>query len=151
MMKKVIKYVLVIVILITLTACSSKKGVDSKQFESIMRSENFYVSNVTSEVMAENMKNAIFASNNKYQIEYYEFASKNDGELAFKSNKNIIDNSKSEKSKTKEITINNYNFYSIDTEDKYMCVSRSGSRLVYVYANIEYKKDIKKILSKLNF
>ena len=150
-MKKIISIVFMMVILLTLSGCSSKKGSTPEKFETFMKDQNFYVNTITNEVIAENMKVSKIADNKKYQIEYFEFSSVKDGKNAFNSNKSIIEKSKGKNAKEKTKQSGEYNFYSYSTSDQYACIARSGKTLVYVYSTSEYKKEINKIFKKLNY
>ncbi len=150
-MKRMFNVLLIVMLSFVLVGCSSKEGSTAKEFESIMGEMDFYVNTITNDVSASNLKVAMIADNKKFQIEYLEFTTKKDAKSAFDSNKKIMIKNKTKKSSETQKTVGDYNSYCIETEDRYSCVASSKTTLIYTSSNVEYKKDIKKIMKKLNY
>lgn len=150
-MKKIIRVILVVVLTFILVGCSSKKGSTPKDFESTMSKMDFYVNTITNDVTAENMKVAKIADNKKFQIEYLEFSTVKDATSAFNSNKRILLKNRIGKYSETKKSENNYYLYCLETTDTYACVASSKNTMIYTSSNVEYKKDIEKIMKKLNY
>lgn len=150
-MKKILYSVLCLFLLMSLCACSNKKGISTIDFKDTLKSEGYYVTDITNDVDGNDFKVALLANNKKYQIEYYEFKDEKKAKKAYESNKKMFENYKKKDSKEKEKTKTNYSFYSLKTTDTYYSASRSGKTLIYTQANSEYSKELKKLFNKLNY
>lgn len=151
MMKKIVKLLLCFIILFTLAGCSNKKGMSASEFEKKLNNDGYYVSDITNENIGSKTKKVLIANNKKYQVEYYEYKDKTSCKDAYKSNKKLFKRYKKKSSKENETNAKDYDFYSLDLDDEYLAIARSGNTLIYTWANKEYKKDLQKLFKKLNY
>lgn len=149
-MKKIALYIICIILLFGLTGCSNKKGVNSEDFKNIMSGEQFYINEVEN-VSGNTIKKEIYASNEKFQVEYYTYKTTKYASRAFKLYKKQIENYKNKNSKESEKKDDNYNYYSLESEDGFFIVAKSNDTLVYSHVNIKYKNDLKKTIKKINY
>lgn len=147
-MKKSLKLILCVCFVILLCGCGKKEAVESKNLNSSLTSLGYTVSDVTNEIEDENIVNITVANNGKIQIDYYKFKSEDLAKKAYKNNKksfiNLSDTKYSEKNK------DTYDEFTQELTDKYNYLIRVGDTLIYSSTNIEYKKDLKDALKKLN-
>ena len=150
-MKKIIKVFLVTLIVILLTGCSSRKGSTPEEFKKIMSNKGYYVNDITKQAFEKNIKASLTANNKKYQVEYYEYSSNKDAKNAYKVDVDMLKSGKNDKQTKKNSDSDNYSSYKVETKDKYSYVAVSGKTLIYIWADIEYKKEIEKIINDLNY
>jgi len=149
-MKKSIKVLIAFVLIVLLSGCGAKKGLSKKEINNKLFGLGFDIYDVTDKIEDKSVKTVLSANyKGKYQIEYYAFDNEDSAEKAFKSNKNELIKSNGDKGKTKSGS--NYDRYIQQLSDKYIVVTRVDNTLVYVFSNIDYKKDIKKVLKKINY
>lgn len=148
-MKKYIKVLSILLMLIILTACSSEKvSLNKKQFSEKISNLGFIVSDNTSFMEDDTIRTSISAHNGKYQIEYYIFKDKKRAEEAYESNKKYFEGNKK---KGKEEKAETYTKYVQELSDTYNTLERVDNTLFYASINVEYKKDLKKVLKELNY
>ncbi len=148
-LKKLAKVLLVITMLFTLTACGEKEAVSGDDFNSIMREEGFYVSDITDEMEDSDISQVLTANNTSFQIEFYVFKSEDTAKAAFTSNKEMFE--ANEDYEGKEKNEDTYDEYIQETEDYYNVLKRVGKTLLYVSVNVDYKSDVKSIIKKLGY
>lgn len=148
-MKKYIKILIIVSLVIFLTACSGpKKPLDKNTAMDLLANEGFVVSDNVSYMEDKTIKTALSGHNGKYQIEYYIFDSEKRAKEAYNGNKKSFDaNEKKAKEKKKDA----YNKYTQELTDTYNVLVRVDNTLIYASINIEYKKDLNKVLKELNY
>lgn len=148
-MKKYIKILIIVPLVILLTACGAeKKPLDKNAAMDLLSNEGFIVSDNVGYMEDKTIKTALSAHNGKYQIEYYIFDSKKRAKEAYEGNKKSFNaNGKKAKEEKKET----YNKYTQELTDTYNVLTHVDNTLIYASINIEYKKDLKKVLKELNY
>ena len=148
-MKKYMKILIIVPLVILLTACSTqKKPLDKNTAMDLLTNEGFVVSDNISYMEDKTIKTALSGHNGKNQIEYYIFDSKKRAKEAYDGNKKSFNaNGKKAKEKRKET----YNKYTQELTDMYNVLVHVDNTLIYASINIEYKKDLNKVLKELNY
>ena len=144
-MKKVL---IMIFTLFTLCACGVEKVKNEKDINERLGNEGFVVNDVTSQMNDKRISYVAAANNNKYQIEYYVFNETSDVNEAYQGN---VESFNANGKKGTEKTKKGYTIYIQKLSDKYSVVIKDGKILIYSSVNIEYKKDLKKVLNKLGY
>lgn len=148
-MKKALKIIVAIMIVFILTACGTKKALSDDELKTKLTQIGFDVNEITSSIEDSNISVVRTANNGKYQIEYYVFKNEDTAKTAYKNNVKMFSSNKKYAGKQKND--DNYNKYVQETDDYYNVVTRVKDTLVYVSVNIDYKRDIKKVLNKLGY
>ena len=148
-MKKYIKILSIILIVIVATACGKvKEKLNDKQFTEKISNLAFVVTDNTSMIEDETIKSSYSAHNGKYQIEFYIFKDKKRAEEAYQSNKKYFENNGK---KGKEKRKDTYSKYMQELSDTYNVLIRVDDTLLYSSINIDYKKELNKVLKELNY
>ena len=148
-MKNILKVIVLIFMVITLSACSSSKEITKETLEERLSSLNFVTRDATKEINDSSISKAIVADNNKIQIEFYIFKSKDSASKAYESNKESFAADKDYK--VKESKHRNYTKSVQKTKNFYNVVIKSDDMVIYSSVNINYKKDVKKALRKMGY
>lgn len=148
-MKRILKVLLVIFVLFTLSACGGKTILTDNEIKDKLTEMGFDVNEITDSIEDSNISIVRTANNRTYQIEYYVFKNDESAKLAFENNMKMFKANKKYKGKLK--SAENYDKYIQETNDYYNVVSRNKNILIYVSVNIDNKKDIKKVLNELGY
>lgn len=149
-MKKFVKIFICFMLVITLCGCGSKKALSKDKMNSKLYSLGFDVYDVSDKIEDKSVKTLLSANyRGNFQIEYYEFKNKDDAKKVFDADKKELIKSNGDKGKTKEGS--NYDRFVQQISDKYAVVTRIDNTLIYVFANVDYKKDIKSNLKKIGY
>lgn len=161
-MKKVKTFVMVFIcgfMIVSLTGCINKQAITSENFKIKMESRGFEVQDVTyqfedlsykSEYYSY-MNKALLASNNKYQIIFYETKDTHLAESIY--NKSVKDFKRDGKSvKYTSVNFGNHAKYTLINDDIYSTVSGIDNTIIYLSnVNIEHKSEIEDILEELGY
>lgn len=136
------------------SGCGKKEAISAEKFRTKMENKGFTVRDVTNQFQSEaSVKQGYAASNNKYQIEFYDLESNSSAVSMYNHNlnkfKEEVDNSNATKSNTKEMS--NYARYAAIANGKYKVLSRIDNTLIYINADSNYKDEIKEILDDLGY
>lgn len=148
-MKRIFKFFIIFMVLITLSACSEKKELTKDFVLKKASSNGFLITDSTNQIEDENISYIASLNNDKYQIEYYIFVNEKTAKEAYKNNKESFDNSS--KTKGKEKNNDNYQKYTQKLSDTYNLLLRKDNMLIYSSVNIEYKNDLNKVISDLGY
>lgn len=148
-MKRILKVLLVILALFTLSACGGKAILTDNGLNNKLIEMGFDTNDITDSIEDSNISVVRTANNRTYQIEYYVFKNDESAKLAFENNMKMFKANKKYKGKLK--SAENYDKYIQETNDYYNVVSRNKNILIYVSVNIDNKKDVKKVLNKLGY
>ena len=148
-MKKYIKILIILPIVILLTACGKpKEALNKNNAMDLLSNNGFVVSDNVNYMEDKTVKTAFSAHNGKYQVEFYIFDSEKRAKEAYKGNKKTFDaNGKKAKEEKNDV----YNKYIQELTDTYNVLTQIDNTLFYASVNIEYKKDINKVLKELNY
>lgn len=148
-MKRILKFLVVIFVLFTLSACGGKTALTDNEIKGKLTEMGFDVNEITDSIEDSNISVVRTANNRTYQIEYYIFKNDETAKLAFENNMKMFKANKKYEGKLK--SDDNYDKYVQETNDYYNVVSRNKNILIYVSVNIDNKKDIKKVLNELGY
>lgn len=148
-MKKILIIFMLVLSLFILSACGKKEALTDKELTSKLTELGFDVNDITDSMEDSNISTVKTANNGVYQIEYYIFKSEDTAKTAYKNNVKLF--SSNEKYEGKEENKDNYEKYTQETDLSYNSVVRIDNTLIYVSVNINHKKDVKKVLSKLGY
>lgn len=148
-MRNLSKVLLVLVALLTLTACGAKEEISANNFKSIMEKEDFYVTDISDDMEDSNISKVYTANNKEFQMEFYVFKTEETAKEAFNSNKKMFNENKEYKGKEKNE--DTYDEYIQETGDYYNVLKRVGKTLLYASVNVDYKGDVKSAINKLGY
>lgn len=131
-----------------LTACGDKKALTVDQVSSKLFSNGFTITDVTNQMEDKSISYVASANNGRFQIEYYVFVSEEEAKKAYEGNKTGFE---SNKNKGKEKIGETYQKYTQQLSDTYNLITRVDNTLLYSSVNIEYKKDLNKVIKDLGY
>lgn len=153
-MKK-LKVLVLMILIILLSACGSKKEViDEDQFISIMTNKGFNIVNVENQFEKYGYFEEAFVAldkNGNYQIEFYELEDDNYALSFYNNNKSIFESSKADSSMYTSVDFDKNNKYTLTTETEYKVISRIEDTVIYLNVDKIYKEEIIKILKELGY
>ena len=151
-MKK-IKILVLILLIVLLSACSlTKEAIDEDDFNRIMISEGFKVTNVINEyVESSYFEEAFIAEKDGYEIQFYELEDDSFAKKIYNANKQQMESAKDGTYMESNVDLINNNKYSVDTQGTYTVVSRIDDTIVYLSVNSKFKEEVNSILKKLGY
>ena len=156
-MKKISRVFMVVVLLLiglTLTGCKNKTAISSNDFESKMKAKDFIVSNATNQFEGtEGIINVILAApqDKSFQIEFYEVSTVEQAVSSYNLNKSNFELVKASSSSYNEVNVANYSKYTLNSNGKFMVVSRIENTFIYINVEQQYKDTVNKILNELGY
>lgn len=147
-MKRFLSIFIMMVIVFILSACGNKKALSKSEISNKLSHNGFIITDVTNQIEDSNISYVSSANNNKFQLEYYVFVDENMAKKAYESNKESFEENKT---KGKEKNNGTYQKYTQQLSDTYNLISRVDNTLIYSSVNIEYKKDLNKIIKELGY
>ena len=147
-MKKVFKFIICILLIITLNGCGKKESLNKDTFYNELSALGFGVVDVTGQMEDKSVKTLYTANNGKYQFEFYVFDNSENALNAFNGNKDYLTQ---KKGKEKEITKEEYNKFISVKDNEYNVIVRLKETLIFTSINSEYKKDFEKVLSDIGY
>lgn len=148
-MKKIFKAILCVTLVLTLCSCGKKNELTKEEATKIFEANSFTVFDSTSQMEDSNVKSIISANNNKFQVEFTVYNNEKDAQKLYDTNKEYFESTG--KTKGSEATGDGYVKYVQKLSDTYNVIERVGNTVLYVSTNIEYKNEVKNILSKLGY
>jgi len=153
-MKKM-KFFMLLVLFVLLTACGVKKeAIDDEDFSRIMEKEGFSIVNVEQQfVQYEVFEDAYvaIAPSKNYQIEFYELEEDSYAVSFYNTNKEIFEASKTGSSVYTNIDLTDSNKYTLTTGNEYKVISRIEDTVIYLNVDKAYKEEVTNILKKLGY
>ncbi len=148
-MKKFVKILIIVIMMITLTACSQGKKISEEDIEKKLSDMDFVTNDVSSEMEDSSIKKVIVANNNRIGLEYYVFKSEDSAKKAYGTN---LDSLKENKDfKVKEKNGSNYSKSTQLTESLYNVIIRAEDTMIYSSVNVNYKSDVDKVIKELGY
>ena len=128
-----------------------RTSITSEEFKQIMEKKEFFMIDATSQnEYIKKVYNAV-ESDNRYQIEFYEYT---DSDIANKFYKNMYYKLESDKGNANlrtNINLKNYSKYTLTAKGRYTILSRINNTIMYVSVSDEYKDDVKGIIEELGY
>lgn len=131
-----------------------KDPITVEEFKSTMKSKGYEILNVEEQFDEYNyIKDAYIAmsSDEEYQIEFYKISDVENATMFYNYNKSIFESSKSASSMQTNNDMKNYSKYTLQSNDKYMVISRIEDTVVYVKVDSKYKEKIKDVLDEIGY
>lgn len=161
-MKKVLIVIIIILIVLIFAVgfmtysviTKEKESMSAEQFKNFMEEKEYVIYDATSQYNEYEYIEKVYIAttiDNEYKIEYYVLSDNESAKYFYSINKNIFENSKSTSVVETNNTISNYSKYTLNSNDKYMVISRINNTAIYVNANEEYKNVIKDLLKEINY
>lgn len=150
-MKKISKILIIFGFLIIATGCS-KKMISTDNFIRILKNEKITYYDMTNKMpSSSNIKEATIGSmDDKWKVEYYIFKDEKSANQIYTDNENKLKTAKNMKS-TNSSKDDHYSKFEVITEDHYMVVIRNKESVLYSVVLKEYKDDLTKVISRMNY
>ena len=152
---KNLKVLLLVLIIVVLTACSSnKEPLTLDEFKSIMRDNDYYMVNAISQFSDYGYINDAYIARKTgedYQIEFYELEDDSYAISFYNTNKEIFEASKTNDSIYTSIDLKDTNKYTLLNENSYKVLSRIEDTVLYIDVDKKYKNEVNSIIKKLGY
>lgn len=152
--KTLILLLLVCASLFILTSCGSKTAITSDDFKTKMEADGYTIVDATDQFSGYEYINNVYLAVDKdktYQIEFYDISTEEYADGVFQNNKSIFEDSKGSTSAESSTSVNNYETYSLSSNDTYKYISRVDNTMLYVDVSSEYKDTVKEVIDKLGY
>lgn len=150
-----IKTFLILILVLLLSACSNNKtpkGID--EFKDIMKDNDYYIINSKEQFSEyDYILDSYIAidSTKNFQIEFYKLSDIENAKAFFEFNKDIFDAERANTSLYTDVSLNNYDKYTLITDNSYKVLSRIDNTVIYIDVDKKYKKNINNILKKIGY
>lgn len=150
---KFLEITLCLMMMLLLVGCENKKVITLDTFKEKATSNNYIVSDVTSQFKKSKIVKTATTANNlsKWVIEFYTLKSDSDAEYMFDYNKDEITKSKSKNSKEVSISSGNFTTYSLIDNGYYIYLCKVDDTLLYTKVKEEYKEEVDKFIQELGY
>lgn len=131
-----------------------KDPITVEEFKSTMQNKGYIIIDAKEQFDEyEYIKDAYIAmtDDGEYQIEFYKMSDKENATMFYKHNKSVFESSKSSSSAQTNNDMKNYSKYTLQSDNKYMVVSRIEDTVVYVKVDSKYKEQIKNLLKEIGY
>lgn len=131
-----------------------KNSITVEEFKSAMKNKGYIIIDVREQFASyDYIKDAYIAmtDNGEYQIEFYKMSDKENAVMFYEHNKSVFESSKSSSSAQTNNDMKNYSKYTLQSNNKYMVISRIEDTVVYVNVDSKYKDNIKDILKEIGY
>ena len=149
-----LKTLVLVILIILLSGCmlEEKESIDIEEFNKIMTNENFKVVSVKEQfAQYDYFEEAFVATNNNYQIEFYELEEDNYAVDFYETNKKVFEQTKPNTSIYINEDFNESNKYILTTDNEYKVISRIEDTVIYLNVDKKYKEEVNSILKKLGY
>lgn len=152
-MRKKLFIIIVLLLSFCLTGCSIKRTITPEKFKSITKNYKLSSKDVSSHFKnVEQIKSVIVAdSDDLWNIEFYVFKDNDSAKDMYKKNKKYYNENKTTAKSTDIHSTRNSDDFTVVGVESYMHVCRIKNTLVYVYAPIDYKVDVEKVIRALKY
>ena len=148
-----LKITLCLMVIILLTGCENKMAINSDEFKEKATSNNYIVSDVTSQFeKSKIVDNAVTANKlGAWVVEFYTLKSDSNAEYMFNYNKEKASNEKVKNSKEVSSSSGNFSTYSLTNNGYYIYICKVDNTLLYTKVNEEYKDEVNKFIQELGY
>ena len=151
-MKKIILFLISIMLLFTITGCGSgKKAITAEEFKTKMTQEGYQVLDISEKYVGKGAKAVLLAKKDEYQIEFYITENKDYAVGSYNLNKEKIEKTKGSNMIETQKSIGNVSKYTLKSNSTYKVVSRVGDSFIYVNAPGSKTDEVKEMLKKLGY
>ena len=147
------KITLCLMIIILLTGCENKKAINSDEFKDKATSNNYIVSDITSQFeKSKIVENAVTANKlGAWVVEFYTLKSNSNAEYMFDYNKEEASSKKVNNSKEVSSSSGNFSTYSLTNNGYYIYICKVDNTLLYTKVNEQYKDEVNKFIQELGY
>lgn len=131
-----------------------KNSITAEEFKSVMENKGYIIINAKEQFDGFNYIQDVYiamSDDGEYQIEFYKMSDKEDATMFYEHNKSVFESSKSSSSAQTNNDMKNYSKYTLQSNNKYMVISRIEDTVVYVNVDSKYKDNIKDILKEIGY
>ena len=139
--------------LLCVTGCLKKTVITAEIFTTKMENNGYTVTNISDQYKSyDYVENVLIAqSEDGYQVEFYDLASKDDAKKLFNNNRSTFEELNEGSSTEVSVNMINYSTYALTSGDCYMYISRVDDTFLYVKVNEQYKANVKDIVEELGY
>ena len=152
-MKKITLVILGIIMIFTLTGCSEKTTITTKDFVTHAHEYKYspydvleqykYNSNITEATLVQGREG--------WTIEFYVLKDADSADSMFLTSKSKFEKDKSNTSTQLSTSGTNFDTYTLETNNTYKYLSRVDNTLLYIDENEEYKDEILEFIEEFNY
>lgn len=151
-MKKRYLIAILLLSLFTLTGCFTKQALTTDEVKSKVSEIGFNVSDAKSEYADyDHIIESLELGNSNFYIQFFVVNDEEKAKILFNNNKEIIDGNRNGTYKNSSTSGKNYETYELESDGKYMYVSRIDNTIIYANEKVEYKEEIRKIIDTLKY
>ncbi|MBQ8317784.1 MAG: hypothetical protein IJX85_05550 [Lachnospiraceae bacterium] len=149
----ILMIVAAVVVLVLVIAGEKKDFMTAREFYEEMEDEGYELVDVTSQYYSYGIDEAYVAvaSNDRYQIEFYELNSISKAENMFETNKDYFEGRAGSSRITSSYGLGDYDVYSLTSNGDYMYLCRIDNTLLYIDVDDRYKEEVKEIIDELDY
>ena len=151
--KKTLIGILLISCLFIITGCGNKKTTDVEKFTKLAKDKGYNIVDVSEQYSSyEYIKSGTVASSeNNWQVEFYVLEDEAGAKNMFNINKSKFDKERHESKTYSEVSMKNYDIYTLKANDQYMYLSRIDNTLIYCNVKTKYEKAAKAFIKELGY
>lgn len=148
-----LKITLCLMIIILLTGCKNKKAINSNDFKEKATSNNYIVSDITSQFKKSKIvENAVTANKlGAWVVEFYTLKNDSNAKYMFNYNKEKASSEKVKNSKEVSSSSGNFSTYSLTNNGYYIYICKVDNTLLYTKVNEQYKDEVNKFIQELGY
>ncbi len=131
-----------------------KPSITASDFKNFMEQKEYTIEDANNQFSQYDYIEQVYLAINKdktYQVEFYEFSDDTYATGFYNNNKARFEASKGAISAETSVNLKKYSKYTLDSNGKYMVVSRIKNTVIYINANSSYKNEIKAVLNELGY
>lgn len=131
-----------------------KESITASEFYDKMEDKGYYLQDATNQFSAYDYIKQVYLaleSDNKYQIEFYEFSDESYAMSFYENNKSIFESSKANSASNTNVNLKNSSKYTLSSNGSYKSLSRIDNTLIYIDIDSEYEDEVKDILKDLGY
>lgn len=152
--KKILITIICVLSLFIITGCGNKEVMTTEEFNKICEDNDLIITDAKDQFEdVTYLKEASIASSlSGWQIEFFTFENEEYAKDMYEKNKKDFEENKDgDVALEKSTNLKNYSTYILSTSDNYMYISRVDNTVIYLKVSDSNKKDVQKILKKLNY
>ena len=148
-----LKITVCLMIIILLTGCKNKKAINSNDFKEKATSNNYIVSDITSQFeKSKIVENAVTANKlGAWVVEFYTLKNDSNAKYMFNYNKEKASSEKVKNSKEVSSSSVNFSIYSLTNNGYYIYICKVDNTLLYTKVNEQYKDEVNKFIQELGY
>ena len=155
-MKKSFFFLSIIMALVILIGCqSSRNPITANEFTAKAETVGYTVQDAANQFPKDAVEDYLIAIKGTdtidYQIEFAVVPTVEQAINAYTENRNTFESKKGTASVYSSVSMGNYSYYTLTTDNKYYVISRIENTFIYVDVSAEYKDEIVKFLQDIGY